>query len=95
MIQATPDGVRIRIRLVPRASRDQVMGEHGGALRIAITAPPVEGKANKHLTKFLAKRLGLPPNRVSIAAGELSRDKVVVVTGIDAETATARLLGAD
>ncbi|MBI5137563.1 MAG: YggU family protein [Nitrospirae bacterium] len=93
MIRPTATGVRLTIRLAPKASRDQVQGPHGDALKIAITAPPVEGKANAHLIKFLAKRLGVAKGAVTIASGELSRDKVVDVAGITEADARARLLG--
>ena len=72
--------------------RDKILGPHGDALKIAITAPPVEGKANAHLIKFLSKRLKVPKSAITIASGELSRDKVVDVDGITVEHATHALL---
>lgn len=87
--EETPDGVRLRIRLAPRASRNAVLGEHGGALKIALTAPPVEGKANKALVAFLSKQLGVPKGAIEIVSGELSRDKVVAVRGVAAADAAA------
>lgn len=72
------------VRVVPRASRSEVAGEHNGALRIRIAAPPVEGAANRELTRVLAKTFGLPRNAVEIIAGANSKNKVVRVQGGDA-----------
>jgi len=83
--------VRVAVRLAPRASRDQVMGSHGEALKIAVTAPPVEGEANARLVKLLAKRLGVAKGAVRIVSGESARDKVVEVAGVTAAEAAARL----
>jgi uncharacterized protein (TIGR00251 family) len=83
----------MRIRLAPRASRTAVLGKHGGALKIALTAPPVEGKANKALIAFLAKQLRVAKGAVSIVGGELSRDKTVQVDGVAAADAAERLTG--
>ncbi len=65
----------VRVRLQPRASRDEVTGVREGALAVRLTAPPVEGKANAALCAFLAKRLGVPKSRVRLEAGEKGRDK--------------------
>ncbi len=69
-------GACFAVAVVPRASRDEIVGEHGGALKVRITAPPVEGKANKHLVAFLAKALGVPKSRLDLAEGEASKRKV-------------------
>ncbi|WP_108649345.1 DUF167 family protein [Dongshaea marina] len=68
-------GLQISIYVQPRASRDQWMGEHGDALKLAITAPPVDGKANQYLIRFLAKQFGVPKQRVSLLRGQSSRYK--------------------
>ncbi len=91
-IRPTDHGVRIAIRLTPKSARDKVLGPHGDAIKIAITAPPVEGKANAHLIKFLSKRLKVAKSAITIASGELSRDKLVDVTGLSAEAARSALL---
>ncbi|MCE9615655.1 MAG: DUF167 family protein [Lentisphaerae bacterium] len=88
-----PDGVEFAIRLVPRAREDRVEGLHGDALKIRLRAPPVDGKANAALLRFLADTLALPMSRIALIAGETSRNKRVRVTGIRAATAEARLLG--
>ena len=93
-LATVPGGVRIAVRLQPKAARDRVLGPHGDALKIAVTAPPVEGRANDHLVRFLAKRLGVAKGAVRIVLGELARDKVVEVTGVSAADAAARLGGA-
>lgn len=93
MIREVPGGVRIAVRLTPRASRDAILGEQNGALKVALTAPPVEGKANKALIRFLAKKLGVPPGAVKIVSGEHARDKVVEAGGIGEADAATRLTG--
>lgn len=72
--------VRFRVRLTPRSSRNEVVGlEADGAVKVRLTAPPVEGAANKMLVRFLAKRLGVRVSSVRIVGGLKSRDKVVEV----------------
>jgi uncharacterized protein (TIGR00251 family) len=90
-LREVPGGVRIAVRLAPRASRDQVLGPHGEALKVAVTAPPVEGEANARLVKLLAKRLGVPKGAVRIVSGATARDKVLEVAGVNAADAAARL----
>ncbi len=69
----------LRIYLQPRASRDEIVGPHGGSLKVRITAPPVDGKANEHLLKYLAKQFGVPRSQISITAGEQSRHKQLCI----------------
>lgn len=69
------DALIVEVHLQPRAKRDEIVGPHGERLKIRITAPPVDGKANLHLTKFLAKAFGVPPAAVELIAGETGRDK--------------------
>jgi len=71
----------LRLRIQPKASRDEFTGPQEGRLRIRITAPPVDGKANLHLIRFLAKAFGVSKSSVTIEAGESSRDKRVRITG--------------
>jgi hypothetical protein len=63
------------LRVQPRASHDELLGPHGDHLRVRITAPPVEGKANEHLRRFLAQLFGVPRARVELLAGQQSRTK--------------------
>jgi len=83
--------VTLRVRVQPRASREGLLGVREGALVVRLTAPPVEGAANQALRRFLGKRLGVPPSAVAIATGNASRHKLVVVTGLGAKEALARL----
>lgn len=81
----------LRVRVTPRASRDALAGERGGALVVRLTAPPVEGAANEALVRLLGKTLGVPPSAVRIVAGATGRNKTVAVAGVDAAGARARL----
>lgn len=65
----------LQLRVQPRAARDEVVGPHGDCLKVRITAPPVEGKANAHLVKFLAKAFGVNRADVELLAGESGRSK--------------------
>lgn len=67
----------LRLRLTPRSSRDQVLDIMGDRLKISITAPPVDGKANKHLVKFLAKQFRVAKSQICIVSGETDRDKTL------------------
>ena len=91
-IEATDGGVRIRVRVQPRASSSLVAGEREGRLCIRLTAPPVDGEANQALVEFLAKRLGVPKRSVAIVSGEHSREKTVGVSEVTLEHAEAKLL---
>ena len=77
--QVTTD---IKVRAVPRSSRNQIIGVEDGVYKIKLTAPPVDGKANKALREFLAKRLGLARGSVEIVSGERSRQKSVRIHGL-------------
>jgi uncharacterized protein (TIGR00251 family) len=83
--------VTLRVRVQPRASREELVGAREGALVVRLTAPPVEGAANKALTRLLGKKLGVPPSAVAIAAGSTSRSKLVVVNGVRASEVLSRL----
>ena len=82
----------LSIRLQPRARRDEVVGERGGAIVIRVTAPPVDGKANAALCAFVARAAGVSASRVSVVRGQTSRDKVVRVDGVSALTLRETLL---
>ena len=70
MLSGTPDGTLLKLRVTPGAKKSEIMGEAGGRLRIRLQAPPVEGKANRELLRFIARELGLKKNRVALAGGE-------------------------
>ncbi len=86
-----PYGATFAVRVQPRASRNAIAGEMGDALKVALTAPPVEGKANEACIEFLAKLLKVARSSVTIAAGETSRNKIVRVTGLSAQQVQERL----
>jgi uncharacterized protein (TIGR00251 family) len=85
------DGVTFAIKVHPRAKRDALTGEVGDALKLGLTAPPVEGKANEACIDFFAKLLKVPRSSVTIAAGFISRNKVIRVAGLSAEEVSKRL----
>jgi len=83
----------IRVRLTPRAAREQVTaGPEPGAYAVRVTAPPVDNRANDALRKLIARRAHVAPSRVTLVRGEKARDKVVRVEGIDARALHERLL---
>ena len=84
--------MRLSVRAQPRASRSELAGEHDGALKVRLAAPPVEGEANRELERFLAKLLGVGRSRVRVVAGETGRNKVVEVEGLTIAD-VERLLG--
>jgi uncharacterized protein (TIGR00251 family) len=85
------DSVEIAVRLKPRGSRDELLGVRDGVLEAKVTAPPVDGRANKALCKLIAKRVGVAPSRVTVARGAKSREKVVRVEGVDRDAVEAAL----
>lgn len=89
------DGARLAVRVAPRASRTAVLGVIGegadAVVKIALQAPPVEGRANEALVEFLAELLGVRRADIAVAAGEHGRNKVVVVRGKSAEIVAAAM----
>ena len=83
--------VRVWVRVQPRASHTALAGEHDGALKVRVAAPPVDGVANRELVRFLAKLLGVAPSRVRVASGESGRTKVIEIHGADADAVRAAL----
>lgn len=82
MIKAVPGGVELALHIQPRASRTEVAGAHGDALKIRLAAPPVDGEANAELVRFLAKTLKVPKSAVTIVRGATGRRKTVQVLGV-------------
>ena len=82
----------LKIHLLPRASRNEICGLHGDALKIKVTAPPVEGKANRALQRFIAKKLNLAASQIEIMAGQRSREKILRISGIS-RAAVEKALG--
>lgn len=87
-------GATFAVRVQPRAKKNAISGEIGAAVKIALTAPPVEGKANEACISFLAELLAVPRSSITIAAGETSRNKVIRVTGVSAAKVEERLRAA-
>jgi uncharacterized protein (TIGR00251 family) len=80
------DAVRFTVRLQPRASKNEIAGLHGHALRVRVTAPPVDGLANEALIDFLSLALQVPRRNVCIVSGFTSRTKVVEISEVRLET---------
>jgi len=92
-LRASGDEVLLEVLVVPRASRNELGGwDSTGRLRVRLTAPPVEGRANRALLKFLAGELGLPSGKLRVLRGESSRRKTVAVQGTTADR-VERILG--
>ncbi len=92
-LRETREGVLLTVRVQPRASRDEIAGIHGDALKVRLKAPPVEGEANAALLRFLSKRLKTPLAALSIRSGVSSRRKTVLVEGMKPAAVRAGLLG--
>jgi uncharacterized protein len=88
-ITVNADSISFRVRVQPRASRDAIEGDHAGALKVRLTAPPLEGRANESLRRLLAERLNVPLSAVRIISGENSRNKRIAVAGVTRERVLA------
>ncbi len=90
-IRDTPQGATFAVKVHPRARKNAITGEIGDALKLALTAPPVEGRANESCTEFLAELLNVARSSVTITAGASSRNKVVRIAGLTAQQVRERL----
>jgi uncharacterized protein (TIGR00251 family) len=90
-IAGTSAGASFAVKVHPRAKKNAIIGEIGDALKLSLTAPPVESKANQACIEFFANLLKVPRSSVTIASGESSRRKVVRVAGLSAEEVRKRL----
>ena len=90
-ISPTATGVRLRLRIQPRASREEIAGVAGDTIRIRLTAPPVNGTANEALVRFLAVLLKVRRSAVELVSGQTGRTKLVAVTGVSVEETEQRL----
>ena len=90
-VEQTADGVRFSVKVQPKARRNSIVGELGDTLKVALTAPPVDGRANEACIEFFAETLRVARSAVSIASGHTSRNKVIRVTGITAAQVHDRL----
>jgi hypothetical protein len=90
-VSESASGVTFAVRVHPKAKKNVITGELGDALKLSLTAPPVEGRANEACIEFFAKLLKVPRSSVSIASGLSSRNKVIRVTGVSAQSVRDRL----
>jgi hypothetical protein len=86
------EAVRFGVLVQPRASRSEIVGVQGGALKVRVAAPPVDGAANEELARVLARRLRVPRSAVRLARGETGRRKLIEVRGLTASQVRALLL---
>jgi len=90
-LSATDDGVQFGVRAQPKASRNAVVGAYGGRVKVAVTAAPTGGKANKAIENLVAEALGVRRSAVAVVAGHTSRDKTVRVAGLSLDETQRRL----
>ena len=90
-LQVSVGGVNFAVRVHPRAKVNAITGELGDALKVSLTTPPVDGRANEACIEFFAKLLNVPRSSVTIASGQTSRNKVIRVSGMTAEQIRAVL----
>jgi uncharacterized protein (TIGR00251 family) len=86
-------GAAFAVRVVPRASKNEISGRYGEAIRVRLTAAPAEGAANEALIEFLSEKLAVRANQIEILAGHASRDKIVCVIGLTPQELEQRLDG--
>ncbi len=92
-IHETAGGVTFAIKVHPRAKKNAITGELGDALKVSLTTPPIEGRANEACIEFFSKLLKVPRSSVTIASGQTSRNKVIRTAGVAAEYIRDRLKG--
>jgi uncharacterized protein len=90
-LQESTGGVAFAVKVHPRAKKNAITGELGDALKVSLTAPPMEGRANEACVEFFAKLLKVPRSSVTIASGQTSRHKVIRVAGLTAQQVQDRL----
>jgi uncharacterized protein len=90
-VRDTDAGTTFAVKVHPRANKNAITGDVGDALKLSLTAPPADGKANQACIEFLAKLLKVPRSSVTIAAGQTNRNKVICVAGLSAEEVRRRL----
>ncbi|MDT3700301.1 MAG: DUF167 domain-containing protein [Thermincola sp.] len=81
--QEHPDGVVLKIKVQPRASKSRIAGVLGDALKVTLTAPPVDGAANAACIEFFSRLIGIPKNRIEIVSGQTGRTKLIKIFGIN------------
>jgi uncharacterized protein (TIGR00251 family) len=88
-IAAHPEGATLAVRAQPNAKKNAVIGEHGGALKVAVTAPPEDGRANEALVEVLRGWLGLNRSQVKLVSGPTNRNKTFLTRGLTPEALSA------
>ena len=82
-ISTKKESLILSVHAQPGAKKDKIVGEYNNRLKIALSAPPVDGKANEHLIRFLSKKIGVPRSKITLIAGETSREKRLSIADID------------
>jgi len=90
-LQESGGGVSFTVKVHPRAKKNAIAGELGDALKLSLTTPPIDGRANEACIEFFAKLLKVPRSSVTIASGQMSRNKVIRVAGVSAQCVRDRL----
>lgn len=90
-LHSCKNGVVLEVVLTPRASQNKILGMYNERLKVSIMAPPVDGKANAALCKYIAKLIGVPPSNVSVIRGQTSREKSLEILGISEEDVLSAL----
>ena len=90
-VRDTAQGAQFALRVQPRSSRNAIAGVVGDAVKLAITAPPVDGKANQAVIDFLAELFRVPKSSIAIVSGETGRNKLIAVRGLSAEQVRKKL----
>ena len=90
-LQESAGGVSFAVKVHPRAKKNAITGELGDALKVSLTTPPVDGRANEACIEFFAKLLKVPRSSVTIASGQTSRNKVIRVAGMSAAELGSRI----
>jgi uncharacterized protein len=85
------EGILLTVHVQPKGSRDRISGLHGEAVKLSITAPPVDGKANQAVGRFLARFFGLPGSAVTLRSGQQSRTKKFLLQGLSLAQVRSRL----
>lgn len=91
MIESIEGGVRLHLFIQPKSSKNEVVGPHNGELKIKITAPPIDGRANEGLIEFLSDHFDIPKRNVILVKGDAGRHKTVDLLGVDLALATKLL----
>ncbi len=90
-IRSAKDGIVLALHVQPRASKNRFMGRHGEAVKLAVTAPPTDGKANKAVIAYLSSFFKIPKSAVTIKSGRQSRKKRIFLNGISLDEAKRKL----